>query len=157
ASLMALGPVVARGQTATPDGQETASISRVLILESEREKTAAELAALTSRISLTKESVTALDAEIAALAEDRAKIRTAMIEAAAAQKLIEKDIAAPESRIDALSGDEASLKTSLRTRRGLLAEVLGALERMGRKPPPALLVRPDDALGSVRSAIPLGA
>ena len=154
---MALGPVVARGQTATPDGQETASISRVLILESEREKTAAELAALTSRISLTKESVTALDAEIAALAEDRAKIRTAMIEAAAAQKLIEKDIAATESRIDALSGDEASLKASLRTRRGLLAEVLGALERMGRKPPPALLVRPDDALGSVRSAILLGA
>ncbi|GGD42950.1 murein hydrolase activator EnvC family protein [Aureimonas glaciei] len=152
---LGLGSTPVEAETA--DATETASISRVLILENERAKTAAELADLTSRISLTRENVTALDAEIAALAEDRTKIRTAMIEAAAAQKLIEKDIAATESRIDALAGDEASLKASLRKRRGLLAEVLGALERMGRKPPPALLVRPDDALGSVRSAILLGA
>ncbi len=39
----------------------------------------------------------------------------------------------------------------------MLAEVLGALQRMGRNPPPALLVTPDDALASVRSAILLGA
>ena len=132
-------------------------VSRLMVLEKERQKTAAELASLTSQISLTTESVTALDAEIAALQQDREKVRAAMIEAAAAQKRIEKDIAATESRIDALAGDEAGLKASLRKRRGLLAEVLAALERMGRKPPPALLVRPDDALGSVRSAILLGA
>jgi septal ring factor EnvC (AmiA/AmiB activator) len=46
---------------------------------------------------------------------------------------------------------------SLRSRRGILAEVLGALQRMGLSPPPALLVRPEDALASVRSAILLGA
>ena len=38
-----------------------------------------------------------------------------------------------------------------------LAEVLGALQRMGLNPPPALLVKPEDALSSVRSAILLGA
>ena len=43
------------------------------------------------------------------------------------------------------------------TRRGVLAEVLGALQRMGLNPPPAILVRPEDALASVRSAILLGA
>ncbi|BDA86608.1 hypothetical protein Sa4125_41500 [Aureimonas sp. SA4125] len=149
-------PVHAETPPAPPAASDD-SVSRVLILENERQKTAAELASLTSQISLTEENVTALDAEIAALAQDRDKIRTAMIAAAAAQKSVEKDIAATEGRIDALAGDEAGLKASLRKRRGLLAEVLAALERMGRKPPPALLVRPDDALGSVRSAILLGA
>ena len=39
----------------------------------------------------------------------------------------------------------------------MLAEVLGALQRMGLNPPPAMLVKPEDALSSVRSAILLGA
>ena len=39
----------------------------------------------------------------------------------------------------------------------MLAEVLGGLERMGLNPPPAILVTPQDALSSVRSAILLGA
>ena len=39
----------------------------------------------------------------------------------------------------------------------VLAEVLGALQRMGLNPPPAILVTPEDALASVRSAILLGA
>jgi septal ring factor EnvC (AmiA/AmiB activator) len=142
---------------AEPSVDTVGSISRVLILENERKHTAEELAGISNTITLTSESVKALDAEIAALAEDRTRIREAMIAAAAQQQAIEKDIAATEGRIDALNGDEASLKASLRERRGLLAEVLGALERMGRKPPPALLVKPDDALGSVRSAILLGA
>jgi septal ring factor EnvC (AmiA/AmiB activator) len=46
---------------------------------------------------------------------------------------------------------------SLTARRGVLAEVLGALQRMGLNPPPAILVKPEDALSSVRSAILLGA
>ena len=35
--------------------------------------------------------------------------------------------------------------------------MLAALQRIGRRPPPALLVSPEDALQSVRSAIMLGA
>jgi septal ring factor EnvC (AmiA/AmiB activator) len=35
--------------------------------------------------------------------------------------------------------------------------VLAALQRMGHRPPPAILIRPEDALASVRSAILLGA
>ena len=39
----------------------------------------------------------------------------------------------------------------------MIAEVLAALQRIGRHPPPALMVRPEDALQSVRTAIMLGA
>ncbi len=39
----------------------------------------------------------------------------------------------------------------------MIAEVLAALQRVGRRPPPALMVSPEDALQSVRTAILLGA
>ena len=42
-------------------------------------------------------------------------------------------------------------------RRAVLAEVLAALQKIGRRPPPALILRPEDALDWVRSAILLGA
>ena len=38
-----------------------------------------------------------------------------------------------------------------------MAEVLAALQRMGRKPPPALLVEPEDVLKAIRTSMLLGA
>ena len=70
---------------------------------------------------------------------------------------MEARILAGERRLEAMRGDEDAARLSLHERRGLLAEVLAALQRMGRNPPPAILVTPDDALASVRSAILLGA
>ncbi|WP_193227704.1 murein hydrolase activator EnvC family protein [Aureimonas psammosilenae] len=130
---------------------------RSIAIEAERNRTADQLASISASISLTREGIAKLDAEIAGIAADRDRIRQAMIDAAAAQKALALDVSQTEGRIEGLAGEEGELKASLRSRRGLLAEVLGALERIGRKPPPALLVKPDDALGSVRSAILLGA
>lgn len=127
------------------------------VLERQRRQTAADLVALSQSIELSEETIRSLDAEIAALSEDQGRVRAAMISAAEAQKGISREIAATEERVDRLATEEGTIKASLRERRGLLAQVLAALERMGRKPPPALLVKPNDALGSVRSAILLGA
>ncbi|HEY9057930.1 MAG TPA: peptidoglycan DD-metalloendopeptidase family protein [Aurantimonas sp.] len=131
--------------------------ARSAILERQRRQTAADLAAVFETIQLSQETIRVLDSEIVALAKDRERIRQAMIEAAAAQKATSKELAATERRVDALASEEGLIKVSLNERRGVLAEVLAALQRMGRKPPPALLVKPRDALGSVRSAILLGA
>ena len=49
------------------------------------------------------------------------------------------------------------MRASLEGRRHVIANVLAALQRIGRNPPPALLVTPEDALQSVRSAMLLGA
>ena len=49
------------------------------------------------------------------------------------------------------------LRQSLEERRGVMAEVLAALQRIGRHPPPALMVTAQDALQSLRSAMMLGA
>jgi septal ring factor EnvC (AmiA/AmiB activator) len=73
------------------------------------------------------------------------------------RKSMEEKILAGEKRLEGMREREAGVRASLHERRGLLAEVLAALQRMGRNPPPALLVNPEDALSSVRSAILLGA
>jgi len=141
------------------DSMQVASIqtARSAILEKQRRQTAADLVAVANTIALSRETISSLDEEIDALAKDRDRIREAMIDAAAAQKAVSEELAATEGRVDELASEEGLIKASLNERRGVLAEVLGALQRMGRKPPPALLVKPRDALGSVRSAILLGA
>ncbi|WP_192843156.1 murein hydrolase activator EnvC [Aureimonas sp. AU12] len=133
------------------------SVTTSIALIAQRARTEAELKRIGDAITLSKETATRLDAEIARYAADRDELRTAMISAATEQRKASVAIAGSEARIGSLADQETRIKSSLRERRGVLAEVLGALERMGRKPPPALLVKPGDALGSVRSAILLGA
>jgi len=98
-----------------------------------------------------------LAAEIETLSQDRAALNEQLIETAARVQEIEASISGVEERIGGLEQREGELRESFGARRGLLAELLGALQRMGRRPPPAVLVEPDDALKTVRTAILLGA
>lgn len=95
--------------------------------------------------------------EIEALKGDRAKLNTALLETAIRVRETEGKLDASEQRLLQLGREEADIRESLEARRKVLAEVLGGLVRLGRRPPPALMVRPDDALQSVRSAMLLGA
>ncbi len=72
-------------------------------------------------------------------------------------RTIETKIGDAEKRIVALDDREVTIRQSLEARRDEIAEVLAALQRAGRRPPPALLVRPEDALQSLRTAMLLGA
>lgn len=60
-------------------------------------------------------------------------------------------------RLALLQSSEAAIRRSLEGRRHLIAEVLAALQRIGRRPPPAVLVRPEDILEAVRASMLLGA
>ena len=51
----------------------------------------------------------------------------------------------------------AALRASLDSRRAVIGEVLAALQRIGHRPPPALIASPEDALQAVRTAMVLGA
>lgn len=95
--------------------------------------------------------------EIEALGADRRKLSGALIETAAKIREAENRLNAIEGRIEPLETRERDLRQSLASRRDEIAEVLAALQRAGRRPPPALLVSPEDAVKSVRSAIVLGA
>jgi septal ring factor EnvC (AmiA/AmiB activator) len=98
-----------------------------------------------------------LKREIEAIGDDRRKLNTQLIEAAARVRAMEEEIGKTEERLAPLDEQEQELRKSLQARRGVIGEVLGALQRIGRYPPPAMMVSPEDALQSLRSALMLGA
>src|SRR6185295_2206891 len=98
-----------------------------------------------------------LKAELDAIGEDRRKLNQLLISSAAAARAVEERVSAAEKRLAGLAGNEDTIRRSLASRRAVIAEVLAALQRIGRHPPPALIVSPEDALVSVRTAILLGA
>ena len=123
----------------------------------QRDKSAGELEALLKAATLSEERAKALDAEIDALKRDETAVTAALIQSGKTERKLSEDITRIETRLEAQLSTETGIRDSLKARRGVLAEVLAALQRMGLNPPPALLVKPEDALSSVRSAILLGA
>lgn len=98
-----------------------------------------------------------LAAEISALGQDRGRLTRSLIDTAGRLQELEAKVAGAEARLRELDGREGGIRTALDARRATIAELLAALQRIGRRPPPALLVKPEDALEAVRSAIMLGA
>jgi septal ring factor EnvC (AmiA/AmiB activator) len=98
-----------------------------------------------------------LRAELDAIGEDRRKLNQTLIDTATRLRGVEGRIAAAEARLAALENNAKAVRASLARRQAAIVEVLAALQRMGRRPPPAVMVSPEDALQSVRTAILLGA
>jgi septal ring factor EnvC (AmiA/AmiB activator) len=80
-----------------------------------------------------------------------------LINTAKRSRATEEQIAAIETRLDDLHGKADALRASLHDRRDVMAEILMALQRIGRTPPPAILSRPEDALAAIRGSILAGA
>ena len=97
-----------------------------------------------------------LKADIAAIGQDRSKLNAQLIDIAAQVRGVETRIGEAEARLRPLDGREQQMRGSLDSRRSEIVEVLAALQRAGRRTPPALLVRPEDALQSLRTAMLLG-
>jgi murein hydrolase activator len=146
---ISLSPAAAQVAASTP--QTTASSSPDAIKQREQElettraqqKTAAELQQK-------------LKADIAAIGQDRSKLNQQLIDIAAQVRGVESRIDDAEARLRPLDGREQQIRGSLDSRRSEIVEVLAALQRAGRRTPPALLVRPEDALQSLRTAMLLG-
>jgi septal ring factor EnvC (AmiA/AmiB activator) len=116
-----------------------------------------ELEAIRSQQWQTIETEARLKREVGALGDDRRKLNQALIDAATRLRANESRIAETEDRLKPLDRSERDIRRSLDERRATIAEVLASLQRIGRNPPPAMMVRPEDALASIRSAILLGA
>jgi septal ring factor EnvC (AmiA/AmiB activator) len=108
-------------------------------------------------IKLSDERVAQLKAEVERLDRDRARIAADLIAGADRSRKLEASLGDAEARMTSLESDMSRLAAALYERRAVLAEVLAGLQRLGRKPPPAVLVRPEDALSAVRSALLMGA
>ncbi|MDN5006071.1 murein hydrolase activator EnvC family protein [Bradyrhizobium sp. GCM10027634] len=141
----------AQAQTAAPAPQ-TAAVSPDAIKQREQ-----ELEAARARQKSAEEAQAKLKAEIATLGQDRTQLNQQLIDTAANVRTVETKIDEAEARLKTLNGREQEARTSLDSRRADIVEVLAALQRAGRRTPPALLVRPEDALQSLRTAMLLGA
>src|SRR6476659_6985371 len=97
-----------------------------------------------------------LKADIAAIGQDRSKLNQQLIDIAAQVRGVETRIGETEAGLRPLDSREQQIRASLDSRRAEIIEVLAALQRAGRRTPPALLVRPEDALQSLRTAMLLG-
>jgi septal ring factor EnvC (AmiA/AmiB activator) len=126
-------------------------------IEQQKAASEAEYDKLSKEMKLSDTKMASLSAEIATIRKDHASITAALIQAAKTERKLTGDIEDIEDKLTGLRTREEGIRQSLKARRGILAEVLGGLERMGINPPPAILVKPADALSSVRSAILLGA
>ncbi|MBV9262132.1 MAG: peptidoglycan DD-metalloendopeptidase family protein [Pseudolabrys sp.] len=116
-----------------------------------------QLQSLRDEQKKTAETEASLKREIEQIGADRRKLNQDLIDTATRIRAVEERIAGAEARLKPLDENEQSIRRSLESRRAVIADVLAALQRMGRRPPPALLVSPEDALTAVRIAILLGA
>lgn len=116
-----------------------------------------ELETVNENLESAKKRQEMLRQEIEALDRDVGAINRALIESAKRGQQLEDQVTASEERLAALVERQANLLQSLDGKKELMGDVLAALQRMGTNPPPAILVQPEDALSSVRSAILLGA
>jgi len=153
-----LGLVAASAETPRPRPQLPADTERPPSTDrdtlKQREQ---ELETLRTQQRNALENEAKLKRQIESITDDRRKFNQQIIDTAARVVGVEERIAQTQERLQPLEDQEQSLRDFLEQRRGLIAEVLAALQRIGRRAPPALLVRPEDALASVRSAMVLGA
>ena len=149
AILLFFSPVAAQGPAAPP---QSVANSPDPLKQREQELEAARLQQKNAAEQQAK-----LKAEIAAIGEDRSKLNQQLIDIATRVRDVETRVAGTEDRLRLLDAREQHMRSSLESRRSEVVEVLAALQRAGRRTPPALLVRPEDALRSLRTAMLLGA
>jgi septal ring factor EnvC (AmiA/AmiB activator) len=145
---MCLSPAAAQVAASTP--QVTAASSDAI------KQRAQELEATRAQQKNAAELQRKLAADIAAIGQDRSKLNQQLIDIAAQVRGVETRIGDAEARLRPLDSREQQIRGTLDSRRSEIVEVLAALQRAGRRTPPALLIRPEDALQSLRTAMLLG-
>lgn len=148
-------PGAAQAQTGTPDPDQLTREAQ--IKQDEKRARERELKAIEERLSGSAGLRARLEAEISAIRADRAGLNKALLDTTQRTQASERKVAALEQRLTLLQSSESAIRRSLEGRRGLIGEVLAALQRIGRRPPPAVLVSPEDILEAVRASMLLGA
>ncbi len=132
---LAQSPDVSRGAPANP-----AEAERIL---DERRR----------QLDATADKADALQTDVADLDAERERLNSRLVETAALIQRSEAQMTSIEGRLSELEAQEKLVRGSLGQRHGQIATLLGALQRMGRNPPPVLITRREDALKMVRSAM----
>ncbi|MFQ5784662.1 MAG: murein hydrolase activator EnvC family protein [Alphaproteobacteria bacterium] len=98
-----------------------------------------------------------LESQAADLERELTVLRTKLVHAARGVQEAEQKRDALEARLVALTAEEAEKSAELARRQEELAATLGALERLGRQPPEALMAVPASVTDTVRTSLLLTA
>ncbi|MEE7494346.1 murein hydrolase activator EnvC family protein [Methylobacterium oryzae CBMB20] len=153
-AVLALLSFSAAPRAEVPQPTDPGAIQRA---NEERERRAENLKRVQDALAASAGQRAQFEAEIAAIGSDRAKLDAALLDASRQAQATEDRLSRLEERLKAMSESEAAIRHSLQGRRGIVAEILAALQRMGRRPPPAVLVSPEDVLAAIRTSMLLGA
>jgi murein hydrolase activator len=93
-----------------------------------------------------------LTKDLAALAEERARLNSELIEAGGRVQASEAKLSETEGKLAELTEQVTVIQTSITERKVAIVKMLSAMQRIGRTPPPAIVTRRDDALAVVRGA-----
>lgn len=145
-------PVIAASSSAVFAQQQNAAVDGDALRQREQELDGVRADQKKSADTLRK-----LDSDLDTAGEERRKLNQSLIETASRIRAVEERIASAETRLKPLDDEERVLRASLEGRREAIAEILAALQRIGRRPPPAIMVSPDSALEQLRTAMMLGA
>jgi len=94
-----------------------------------------------------------LTKDLASLAEERAQLNTALIDAGKRVQASEAKLSETEEKLAELTDQVNVIETSITERKAAIVKMLSAMQRIGRTPPPAIVTRRDDALSVARSAM----
>ncbi|MEF3367501.1 peptidoglycan DD-metalloendopeptidase family protein [Methylocystis sp. 9N] len=146
-SAAALAFVFSLSAHAEPNAAETPDVSARQL----------ELRGVEDKIGVTQERARKLEEQLIDHAAARERLNGALLEATQRLQETETRAADIEERLATLTEKQEKALRSLESRRALIVEILTVLQRMGRRPPPALLARPEDILEAVRASLALGA
>lgn len=116
-----------------------------------------QLEARQSELKSKLERESALARDVSEIDAERERISARLLETAALIQKSEGKMSAIEARLGELEAQERLVRGSLEQRHGQIAKLLGALQRMGRNPPPVMITQRSDALRMVRSAMLISA
>ena len=117
----------------------------------------AQLGALNAELAKSRPAVASAKAKSDALASQAAALRQKLIDTAARIQALEREQASLEADIAQLQAQDDALASGFENDRVAVTRLLAILERLQHDMPPALAVRPDDALAAARGSMLVGA
>jgi septal ring factor EnvC (AmiA/AmiB activator) len=118
---------------------------------------AQQLKSLSSELKQGQPQLASAKQKSESLAAEAASLRQKLIATAARIEGLEQQKADGDVQIVRLTAEDASLSAGFARDRVAVTKLLAVLERLQHDMPPALAMRPDDALGAARGAMLIGA
>jgi septal ring factor EnvC (AmiA/AmiB activator) len=116
-----------------------------------------QLQSLSSELKQGQPQLASARAKSETLASEAAALRKKLVATAARIDSLERQQVDNNDRIARLTAEDARLSAGFANDRVAVTKLIGVLERLQHDMPPALAMRPDDALGAARGSMLIGA